>query len=374
MSKRPVRVASISDIHTGHPNTPTHHILRNLRRAFPGNSQTGELDLILIGGDFFDRPLYFHDVNAVEIKLWIHEFLKTCKYYGIAVRVLEGTPSHDWRQNRWFEVANTTGEIGCDLKYVDTLSIEYIEHLDLQVLYVPDEWDPETDVVWSQVQQLLQEKQLSQVDLAVVHGAFEFQLPSHVKAPKHSSERYQSIVRHYVLGAHIHKPSSHGRVLVNGSFDRLTHGEEEPKGHWRLVLRENPADDEITFVVNHDAWIYRTLDCRGMELEQALHNIDQLTTLPDGSFIRIHGHRGDAVLTAMDQLRKRYPQYQWSAKSDDGADNTQPTLMIDQRASFTQVSITQDNIRGLLDARLQALTQDPALRERCRALLETYVS
>lgn len=374
MPKRPVRIASISDIHTGHPNTPTVHILNNLRKAFPNNSQTGELDLILIGGDFFDRPLYFHDSNAVEIKLWIHEFLKTCARFNVAVRVLEGTPSHDWRQNRWFDVANTTGEIGCDLKYVDILSIEYIESLGLHVLYVPDEWDPETDEVWRQVQLLLHEQNLEQVDLAVVHGAFEFQLPPHVKAPKHSSERYSSIVRHYVLGAHIHKPSSFGKVLVNGSFDRLTHGEEESKGHWRLVLRDDAKDNEIRFVVNESAWTYKTLDCRGMTLEESLQVIEQVRSYPEGSFFRIHGKRGDTVLTTMDQIRKRYPEYQWSAKSDDGADNTQPTLMIDQRSSFTQIAITQDNIRNLLEQRLQTLTDDPALRERCRELMETYVT
>lgn len=374
MSKRPLRVASISDIHTGHPNTPTHHILSNLRKAFPGTLETGELDLILIGGDFFDRPLYFHDTNAVEIKLWMFEFLRLCKRCDIAVRVLEGTPSHDWRQNRWFDVVNQTGEIGCDLKYIDTLCIETIEHFGLSVLYVPDEWDPETDEVWRQVQLALHEAHLSKVDLAVVHGAFDFQLPPHVKAPKHSAERYESIVNHFVLGAHIHKPSTHGKILVNGSFDRLTHGEEEAKGHWRLTLRDDPAKDEAVFVENTTAWRYRTVDCRHLTLEEALTKIQSEATLPDGSFLRVQALRSEPILSAMDQLRKLYPQYRWSVKTDDATDTTQPTLMVDQRALFTQTPITRENVAGLLEAKLLTLTDDPAVRERCRVLLETYVS
>lgn len=179
MRKKPseLYIASFSDVHLGHPKTPTVSILRNLRKAFPDTEETGKLDLIFIVGDLFDRLLDMPDPSVPEIKIWFHQFLRMCAKRDIVVRVLEGTPSHDWKQSWLMDSINTQSGYNVDLKYVTTLSIEHIERFGINILYVPDEWLPETDDTWKEVLQHLGQHNLDQVDYALIHGSFNYQLP-----------------------------------------------------------------------------------------------------------------------------------------------------------------------------------------------------
>lgn len=368
-SKRYPNIASASDIHLGHPNTSTKQVLHSLRRAFPDNEETGKLDVICFAGDLFDRALQFSDPNAVEIKIWMNQFLRMCKRRDIMVWVLEGTPSHDWAQSKWFKVANEQGKIDCDLHYVDTLSIEYFEKFGINVLFIPDEWSPSGDETWMQVQQLLQGKGLEKVDYAVMHGSFDYQLPPVARSQSmHMPDRYLSIVEKYIFIGHIHIHSVYDRILAHGSLDRLTHGEEETKGHWRVW--SGPNGDEIVFVENKHAKIYKTIDCGGLAIEDALQRIDDTVKhYPEDSAIRIQAVKGDAVLTNLDVLRKKYPHLSWTTKSVDQA-SVQTNLLVDMRSTFTQVAITRQNITGLLMERVRGMCADPRVISRCQQRLE----
>ena len=186
--------ASISDVHLGHRNALTIETLTQLRHAFPDTHQTAELDIVFICGDLFDNLLRANQPELIDIKIWIVEFLRLCKRHNILIRVLEGTSSHDWKQNRLLPTLNTIADIHADLKYHENLSIDYIESLDCHVLYVPDEWHASNfDLTWKDVQQLLIEHQLEKVDIAVMHGLFEFQVPAQIKIPTHRLDRYQAL-------------------------------------------------------------------------------------------------------------------------------------------------------------------------------------
>lgn len=369
MISKVLNIAELGDIHLGHPRTPTRHILDNLRKAFPDTDETGQLDIIFIAGDVYDRDLYLNDPNAFEIRTWINHFLRMCKRRDILVRVLEGTPSHDWEQSLEFVSENMNAKIGCDLYYARKLEIEYIERLGIHVLYVPDEWRPETDQTWLEVQQLLKEHNLERVDFAVMHGAFNYQLPSHVNSPVHLPERYLSIVKHYIFIGHVHKHSTFDRILAAGSFDRLTHGEEEPKGHMRVTVRAG-GNDSITFVENKGAMHYRSIDCTGLTVEQALRKVaKQLTpALPDGAYVRIIAGRDDAIIADLDTLRRQYPTYTWQEKiALKTLAETEAQML--QRSKFVPVEITRESIQIQLLDRLANKVDNPRLLERCKELL-----
>ena len=365
-------IASISDVHLGHPNTPTKGVLDNLRRAFPDNEETGKLDMIWIGGDLFDRSMSLHDPNVTEIKIWAYWFLRMCAKRKIKVRVLEGTPSHDWRQNLLLVSCNELGRLGADLKYVDTLSIEHLDDLNLDILYIPDEWTPETDDTWVQTLQLLKTHGLEKVDYAVIHGSFTFQLPAHVKTPMHIPERYLSIVRKYIFVGHVHKHGQYERILANGSFDRLTHGEEEAKGHWRVKVG-GANGDELVFVENTGAKIYKTVDCSGLPVEDALKKVDAIAKLPEGSHLRIAATKQDPILASMDLMRRKYPHLHLTSKVTEGA-SVQANLLVDLRSTFQQINITSNNITELVMSRLRTMTTDDRVLARCAQRLSEIVS
>lgn len=366
-------VASLSDVHLGHHTTTSEEILANLYKAFPDNEITGLIDMIIIGGDLFDRLLHLKDPQVFAIKLWMNHFLRLCAKHAIKLRVLEGTRSHDWAQNQLFVAENTDARIGADLKYIDTLSITYEESIERSILWVPDDWRPDNDQTWSEVAHLIADRGGEKVDISVVHGTFEHQLPPAAKAPIHRLDRYLEITNDYVLGGHIHKPGTLDRFLCNGSFDRLTHGEEEPKGYWLLNLSRKTGN-RAKFMINTGAKIYHTVNCTGMGTDDALTLIrSEVKDLPTTAYVRVRASSNDPILSALDKLRKNYPTYTWSTKVDDRKD-TQANLLVDHRASFQAIQITRHNVAQLLMERVAALTNDPAMLEQCRLQLAGKLS
>lgn len=370
MKSESAEVVSISDVHLGHHNTTADEIIPNLYEAFRDTEYNNSLDLIIIAGDLFDRQLTLNNPQVYEIMLWAAQFLTWAARRNIDVRVLEGTKSHDWGQNRLLEVVAQMNQIPVNLHYIDTLSIEYIDSIKRHVLWVPDDWRPDPDVTWLEVTQLLQKHGLTEVDLSVVHGAFEHQLPEVAKAHPHRLKRYLEISKDFVLGGHIHTPGAVEHFRCNGSFDRICHGEEEEKGFWRLSLNRKTGN-KSNFIVNKGAKKYITIDCGGLPLEDAMSVIRQnAASVPTGSFIRVRANEGDAVLTILDRLRKDYPQYTWSTKKDDRRE-VQSILLTDMRASFQAVQITPANVVELLLEQIrQKHTTDPAQLELCRQHLQ----
>ena len=371
MKKHKLALAVASDIHLGHPNTPTELILRNLEKAFSTSANTEELDIVFLSGDVFDRLLNFPDDNVTDIEMWVSVFLRRCKALDITVRVLEGTPSHDWKQSKIFEKINLLGNIECDVKHVTTLSIEHLEKYDKTILYVPDEWEPEPDDTWKQVKDLLSVNGLEKVDFAIMHGSFPHQLPSHIKVPMHDPNRYQSIVKYIIAIGHIHKPAIYERIYTPGSFDRLAHGEEEPKGHIRFYLN---TDDswKVVFIENKDAKIYKTISCLGLGVDDALEKISAIAKdLPANSFIRIEAEKEDAIMVSLDVLKSKFPNIVWSTKVSI-KNNSGKEMLVDMRAKFQGIDITKDNLFDLLMNRVKLKT--PQLAERCEGLLTEVIA
>jgi hypothetical protein len=181
-----LRIASVSDIHLLHRNNKTPFIVSNLDKYLTNDEMLSKVDLLLFAGDVFDGPVAFSSEDIGVINIWIAKMLHKCKRHNVCVRVLEGTPSHDMNQSKIFtninEILFKKESDRVDLKYVKTLSIEYIERFGINVLYVPDEWNHDTHDTLLEVKDLLKKNSLSQVDFAVMHGQFEYQLADVVKA------------------------------------------------------------------------------------------------------------------------------------------------------------------------------------------------
>jgi len=372
---RDLKVASFSDVHLGHPTTSSRLILENLYKAFPDNAKTGELDLILLGGDLFDGSLNYSDVDIGEIERWMYYMLNLCHRRKIVLRCLEGTFSHDRGQGVNFTKVAAMCGFEVDFRYVKNIEVETIQTLGITMLYVPDFTTAEVDRIWKEVQQALARTGVEAVDYCNLHGAFSYQLPpiAKVQSACHSMERFLSIVRNYIWTGHIHLSSVYDRILCNGSFDRLNHGEEAPKGHWEALIRQN-GDDDFVFVVNEGAKLYKSLDCTHLSLEDALALIDAtVATLRSDSAIRIVAERGDPILHALARVRKEHPQFQWTTKSVEVKD-IQKHLLVDLRGEFAEVEITPITVVPLLLERLQRRHPTDAVYRRATEILTELVN
>ncbi len=313
--------------------------------------EMAKLDILFIAGDVFDDLATLANESIWEVKIWIARFLKWAKRNNVIVRVLEGTPSHDWKQSHLFLVIDEIAEIGANIKHVKELSIEYIEPIGITVLYVPDEWGP-PDTTKSQVQDLLKAKGLEQVDIAVMHGQFPHQLPSHVTAPTHDPEFYLSITRFITVIGHVHTRSLYDRIHAQGSHDRNAHGEEEPKGFLKFDLDLDTGEYFITFVENKGAQRYDTISCVGMDLDSTLKQINEhVAQMPELSFVRVEADADNPIFANMDVLIRKWPMQTWSKlprkEEKDAAEELQNEELL-----YTPLLITRDNVTGLMTSRL----------------------
>jgi DNA repair exonuclease SbcCD nuclease subunit len=344
----------LSDIHLGSKNNTTAEIINNLDIFFKNYTQDGEfseLDIIFIAGDLFDRLLDMNDDDTHLIKLWLDRFSRYCSRFDISIRILKGTPSHDWNQSAQVETIWKISRLTGDFKYINTLYIEYMEKHNIHVLYVPDEWAGTTEETLEQVKTLMREMQLKQVDIAIMHGLFNYQLPGIGKASsKHDEVSYLEIVRYFINIGHIHTHSTYERILAQGSFDRLSHGEEEPKGGMIMIIDPDEGN-KYFFIENKGAKIFKTITLKNADVEKSMEFIErQLLKIPINAYIRIKAAKDHGVYIGFEELKIKFPFYNFSKKSiedeEEAAYNSRVNDMLD--LEYTSIQIDRDNIQILL--------------------------
>ena len=362
-----LRIASFSDIHLGANRTTTPEILAGLYDAFDKNRLYENIDVLVIAGDLFDRLLEVNNEHLTSIIVWMSYVISQCERKDITLLVLAGTKSHDRDQNElWISTAKAMRS-GCKLHYANTLSIEYFKDWDMNVLFVPDNLNPDSAVTWSELEELMEAKGLKKVDFAVMHGQFQHQLPEFIseKSPAtHKNSNYLNIVEHYIFVGHIHTHSVYDRILAQGSFDRMAHGEEEPKGFLmaEINLRGNVSDDWFKFIPNPKAKKYITINCLGLELDQALVKIAQeIEILSDGEYARIEAEKTSPIFSNMEEVMKIAPLVKWSTlkrdleqEAQERAIDTQPELQ-----EWKPIRVDKTNIVEVVQAELASMMIDP---------------
>lgn len=173
-----IKYLVISDIHLGNERNTTKEIIANLDTYFDNynpTSQFADLDILFIAGDLYDKLLDFSSDDIHEITLWLSRVVKFCSRNSIKLRILEGTPSHDWQQSRIIETLDSLLTVKTDIRYISTIHIEYLKDLGIHILYVPDEATSSAELTFTIVKKLMAELKIEQVDIAIMHGMFDYQ-------------------------------------------------------------------------------------------------------------------------------------------------------------------------------------------------------
>ena len=344
------KVAIASDLHLGCKRVDTLKLINNLKASF-NDDTVKDLDMIVLAGDVFDDLLSLNTPYVIDIDLWMCDLLRLCKKHEIALRVLKGTPSHDWDQSsRFVEFNEGIGQIHADLKYIDTLSIVFEEKWNLYCLYIPDEWRTDPTDTLMEVKTLMKERGLESVDFAFMHGQFDYQLPAHIHAPKHDSKTYQELVKYAIFIGHVHTYSHKEKIYAQGSHDRLKHGEEEAKGHIRATLLGE--DLTVEFVPTVNAIAFKTIDLiNEINLHTTIDEIKAIAEkLPDYSYIRLRGEKEHPLMDDMSELVRQFPLLNWSktvVKKDE-----EKIIQETFEDVFVAIKIDKGNIESLITERL----------------------
>lgn len=372
------KLAIFSDVHLGHLKTPTEFITNNLEKYLINPKSIKELDMIIIAGDLFDQALRLNDKSVAYIEDIIFKLISLCSKYKVKLRVLEGTPSHDREQNdmvrRYAErYGNLFNEGGIDFRYIKEISVIEERDIGLSFLYVPDGED-DCEKVWEEVKEKLALSGLSKVDISIMHGTFDIQLPDIKHIPKHQVHRYLGISNLFVNSGHIHEMIKYKDFHCNGSFDRLGHGYESPKGYWKFDIDLVNRRYVSNFIINQQAMIYRTVDVRGLELEDAIAKVDSFIKTDNVTFgrYRIYGNKDDAIFAHVNKLSKRYRGLAFDIKLEkDAADVKYDIKNVEV---FKPLQITKSSISSIVESKLKKMSVPEDVLARALALLEERIN
>lgn len=345
-----IKYLVLSDIHLGHNINKTENIIQNLNKFFlEYRKELKDLNIIFIAGDTFDRLLMSSGKEYISSLRWLVILLTYCKDNNISLRILEGTPSHDWRQIKTLTSIIEELKLEVDYKYIDTLYIEHMNKYNLNILYIPDEYKPTALQTYKEVLKLLKKHKLEQVDIGIFHGQFNYQLPI-ILPSSHSEEDYLKIVKYYINIGHIHTHSVRDRILAQGSFDRLVHGEEEDKGGVLVEIDTKSNNISYKFLVNKYAMIFKTYKFSNESIDKIIKILDKdIKKLPVNSNIRLYSDSEVFINKNMDTLRKRYPML--NIKFEKKKESNKFSL-IEEEIVIDSFSITKDNIKELLTTEL----------------------
>lgn len=370
----PHRNLSINDLHLGHDRTPASHILNNLL-AYLNTDLLKKINITYLTGDLFDYVLSngHEDVSCIE--LGVLALAERHLLSGTSLRLLRGTLSHDGTQPQ--NIANLIERVYPDLdfKYIDDMLIEYIEKYDIHVMYVPDEWSTR-EKIYLRARELLAEHQLDKVDFIIGHNQFGYQYLPHIR-PKISTlneEDWCDMVRYHCYFGHIHRRSQYKNIEIAGSFDRLAHGEEHPKGFIEGVY-DNEEEYSVIFHENERAACYKTIR---LPDNAEIGDIDflrwciDITKQPDSTApISIRYSYADSqfpVKTLIDEMKKVYP-YRYTAICEETKSEEKEIVPIVDDTQYTALEINRDNILRIAEDELG----DREDKEAILKLLAEYV-
>lgn len=308
------------------------------------------MDIIFIAGDFFDKALWFSGEDIPAIFTFLLKLFDFCERNNIALRYLEGTPSHDRKQFRSF-VPMASKFPNLDFKYIEEMCVEAFYDLGITCLYVPDEHEGGGEKSQKLIDLKFQELGIEKVSIAMVHSWFKYQVPEVSSATKYDEKFFLDRVIYYTSNGHIHGPSTFDRIVGQGSFDRVAHNEEHAKGG---VLFEITAEDAYFFFVeNKLALPFRTLHIKSPDLDKAVEQIDKLAcSLPEFSWLRIKAKETHPVLASLEHLSKQYPMVRFEKITEEEDKKKNQRHLVDQtefeNVDYKFPEITKINIVSMV--------------------------
>jgi len=348
--KTVVQYLVLSDIHLGHANNSTENIVNNLMVYFKDNHKLFKmLDIIFIAGDIFDKLLMSNSKQYRLIMQWLTALIKYCEHNNIKLRILEGTKSHDWQQASVIDSILERLKLDLDFKYIDDVVIEDMNDLGLSILYIPDEHNHIAEDTYNEVKALMATKGITQVDIAIMHGQFHYQLPMVKLESSHNESDYTDIVKYFISIGHIHKHSVNGKILAQGSFDRLAQGEEEPKGAMVMSINTTTENGEYVFLENKNAMLFRTLDYRGKVDHDVIKELDSLKSIyKHGSFLRVLVNEDSSLAKNKHEIRIKYPMFHIDIETPTISNTKDERIDLKEVEDIDSFSITPKNIKELV--------------------------
>ena len=303
-------ILAIADIHWGAMDPD--EMYDNLQYFLDFIRMKGDIDLVVICGDYFDYRLTLNSKAALKSLRWFDELYNTCKENGVKkLRAVKGTKEHD--NDQWEAIhPRETGEFF--KKFYICTSEETLP--DLHCIYCPDE-----TVNLKEYEELYLKEMMSHHDIGFFHGNFDTQLPkmvidqnlgANIPSIIYFKDHWSKVIDGPLVSGHWHVFTDLDPLIYIGSYDRWAFGEEEDKGflyiqydtnshlyYWKHI--ENPFARKYntiiidnTLCVTPDDFANLTQDIQDLKKsdpEMKIRVVYQITSENDESLVNFNEFR-----------------------------------------------------------------------------------
>lgn len=368
--ERPVgctlRAAIISDVHMENRKTPTSHIVDNLIHYLVNPEVFKQIDVLFISGDFWDRLVNLPAPGVWEVSEFVVRTLRLAATYNVAIRCLEGTRKHDWKQSVMFVKENEKLGNIADCLYIDTLCIHDDEKLGMTIGYIPDQWKDNVRDTELEFKELMKTRGLNEVHFMIMHGFFDFQLPRTDSGSGFDSDYFNSIVRYSVYIGHDHNAKDKDKIHIPGSFERTRHGENGPRG---FMIADIVAGEITNYrIENTRAMPYVTHDLTELSDEDILTVLPEFLKLGQIGYLKLR-------LSSKTGLRSQVPS--WAKLTTASLEveylTSEDVEVIDQHFTVDESApvISPDNIKSIILAeQVPDAVEVPVLLSEINYLIE----
>lgn len=366
-----IKSLSTGDIHFFHPQVSTQTIAKHLDKYYTNSEVFSKIDIFHINGDLFDKSGSLDSSDTAEVIAWFGRVCSLCEKHNVKLRILHGTKSHDKHQTRILNSLYAIMKSKIDFKYIDTISIEYIEDFNRYVLYVPDDMGAAKQT-YVTICELMNKLDIDKIDYACFHGFFNHQIPEMATSEvAHSWGDYENIIKEYIFISHVHTHSVYEKIIAPGSPERLRHGEEENKG--AIIAEHNGNKSSYRFIINAQSTKFITIKIKDDEIEELIKYIDQkvLKCVPN-DHIKIKIPKNSQKNLIVKTLAERYPLFNWDF--DWIKDKpTQRQQISKIRSKIKDVPINETTLPSMIKQSLIDNKLPKARIESVMELLSTYM-
>lgn len=360
------RWLSLTDVHFGASHVSAKSLYDKLKAVvYP---QLKNINLLTIGGDFFDNAVYLCSEPATFGTMALHDMLELASQYGFAVRIIRGTFTHDRNQLSVTEnIAKRYKNL--DFQYYTDIAVDEIGGYTF--LYLPDNLPYSCLEETMKVIHAKLESVDGMADFCVGHGYFRHAMPAVLGEDKlaecYRAESFKKIIRQKVIMGHVHTPSVYQDfVYYGGSFDRINHGEEEPKGF--LMIEVDGNQSVVTFMPNPFAVPHLTINLEdSLSIEEnclvAKKFIDENILSNVDSYVRLIGNENRNTVKTL--MCSEYPNITFTTLDSSARKKTNKNDKLNvQFRTFTGTVITSENVVHLLHKYLTDNISDFRLTEK----------
>lgn len=238
---------------------------------FKDKLKEGNYDILIFGGDYFDKKLSMIDMAAYYAMTFFNEILTICKSTHTAIRMVLGTKTHELNQLQVFKTHEH--DLDIDFRVIETAQVE--DFKGHKFLYIPEEYPTDPESYYAEFKKGKYSAIFSHATWDTLANGLGTLLAAtgSERAPVFIEKEWLPTIENgFVISGHIHKRdiSPDKKVIYPGAYTMWGFGDVSERGFAEFEFTED-GKYNVEIINNTKCPAYETikLDSLGINLDES---------------------------------------------------------------------------------------------------------